>query len=104
MKQMRGRVVAHGGLANFGVDDRVYFHSDMNWLAGFDLMCAYALHRRVAAVDVSDNGVVLIVVEHAHITDLPAGIGVERRVIEHNFAFFARAKLADASAVMNDGK
>ena len=45
LKQMRGRVVAHGGLADFGVDDGIDFVADPDWLLGDRPVRAHALNR-----------------------------------------------------------
>ncbi len=60
LQQMRGRVIAHGGLADFGVDDGIDFVADADWLFGDDLVRAHALNRRVAAFHFGDDGVVIV--------------------------------------------
>src|SRR5580704_18939241 len=52
---MRGRVVAHGGFADFGVDDGVNFVAYADGLFGDDLMRAHALNRRVATFHFGDD-------------------------------------------------
>ncbi len=101
---MRGRVVAHGGEANFGVDHSIDFVAHANRLFGDDLMRAHALNRRVAALHFGDDGVVIVGVKPSPVANLPAGFGVERRVVEDDFAFFARLEFLRALAVVNDGQ
>ena len=91
MKQMRGRVVAHGGLANVGVDHRIDFVAYTNRLLGDDLMRPHSLNRGVAALHFGDDGVVIVGVEPSPVADLPAGFGVERRVIENDLRLVRRA-------------
>ena len=90
---MRAGVIAHGGAADFVVDHRVHFVADVNWLLGDDAMRAHSLHGIRHAFNFGDDGVVIFAVEPANIADLSAGIGVERRVIEYDFAALARLQL-----------
>ena len=94
LKQMRGRVVAHGGFANFGVDHGIDFVAYANWLLRDDLMRAHALNRGVASLHFGDDGVVIVGVEPSAVADLSAGLGIERRVVEDDFAFFAGLEFA----------
>ena len=97
-------MVAHGGLADFGVDHGVDFVADADWLFGDDLVCAYALNRRVAAFHFGDDGIVIIGVEPSAIADLATGFGVEGCVIEDDFALVSGCELLRALAVVNDGE
>ena len=45
--------------------------------------------RVVASLHFGDHGVVIVAVKPSPIAYLPAGFGVEGRVIEDDFAFFA---------------
>src|SRR5215469_11760637 len=38
------------------------------------------------------------------VPDLAAGLGVKRRVVENNLAFFSRLELLDALAILDDGQ
>ena len=102
VQQMRAGMVAHGGAANFVVDHGVDFVADVNGLLGDDAMRAHALHRIGRAFDLGDEGVVIFAVEPAHIADLSAGVGVERRVIEHDLAALAGLQLVNAGADFPD--
>ena len=114
LQQMRGGVVAHGGLADFGVDHGVHFISDPQgappnavfggWGFHDHLMRAHSLDRVVASFHLGDDGVVIVAVEPSPVADLAAGFGVERRVIEDDFAFFARLEFLRALTVADDGE
>ena len=67
-------------------------------------MRAYALDRVIAAFHVGDDGVVIVAVEPSAVADLAAGFGVERRVVEDDFAFFAGLEFLRALAVVDDGE
>ena len=97
-------MVAHGRVAYVGVDHRVDLVADVDGLLGHDAMRAHALHRIGDALDLGDDGVVIVGVEPADVADLSAGIGVEGGVVEHDFAALAGLELlrADAGAVLSD--
>ncbi len=63
-----------------------------------DAVGADALHGIGHAFDIRDEGVVVFGIEPADVADLSAGIGVERRVVEHDLAAltgsFVRAEAA----------
>ncbi len=95
MQQVRGRVVERGGLAHRGIDRRLD--------AG--------TYPQAAAVDnamVQESAAGLAGVAHietqafagqvAAVTGLAAGLGVERRLIEHHHTLFTRIQLLDAHA------
>src|SRR5690242_10034813 len=86
MKKVRGSVIAHGGLADFGVDHRVNFHADVDRLFSNNFVGAHTLYRHVAAVDFRDDKVPLAVIKDTDVTNLTAGIGVEGRVVEDDLA------------------
>src|SRR5580704_5615988 len=104
LEQMRGGVVAHGGLADFGVDDGIDFVAYADWLLGDNLVRTNALNRRVAALYFGHDSVVIVGVEPSAVANLAAGFGVEGRVIEDDFAFVARLELLRAVAVVDDGE
>ncbi len=97
LQQMRGGVIAHGGLANFGVDhgvDLVARHESARPSrfaeVGFhDLMRPHSLDWVVASLHFGNDGVVIVAVKPSAIADLAAGFGIERRVVEDDLAFFA---------------
>ncbi len=60
MQQVRGGVVAHGGLANFVVDHGVDLVAHADRLLGGDLMRAHSLHRVVTALHFGDDRVVIV--------------------------------------------
>src|SRR5271166_6034255 len=74
------------------------------WGLHDDLMRAHALNRGVAAFYFGDDGVVIVAIKPSAIADLPAGFGVERRVVEDYFAFVAGFELLCALAVVDDGE
>ena len=104
LQQVGGGVVAHGRLAEFGVDDGVDFVAHADWLLGDDLVRADALNRGVAAFHFGDDSVVIVGVEPSAVANLAAGFGVERGVVEDDFAFVAGPELLRALAVVDDGE
>ena len=75
--------------ADVGVDHCIDFVADANRLLRDDLMRAHALNRVVASLHVGDDSVVIVGVEPSAIADLPASLGIKRRVIEDDLAFIA---------------
>ena len=61
-----------------------------------DLMRPHSLDRVVAALHFGDDGVVIVAVEPSPVANLSAGLGVERRVVEDDLAFFARLEFLRA--------
>ena len=102
LKQVRGRVVAHGGLADVGVNYGIDFVAYANRLFRDDLVRPHALNRRVAAFHFGDDGVVIVGVEPSAVADLSAGFSVERGVIEDDFPFVSGLELLRALAVVDD--
>ena len=102
MQQMRAGVVAHGGAADFVVDHRVHFVAHVDGLLGDDAMRAHALHGIGRALDLGDDGVVIVSVKPADIADLSTSISVKRRVIEHDLRALAGLQFlrANTGAVM----
>ena len=70
------------------MDHGINLHADGDRLARLDFMRAHALHRHVAAAHFSHDARVFIVIEDADVANLAAGVGIERRVVEHDLAFF----------------
>jgi len=54
------------------------------------LMGAHTLDRGVAPLHFGDNGVVIVAVEPSSVAHLPSRFGIERSVVDNDFAFFAR--------------
>src|SRR5579863_3551860 len=67
-------------------------------------MRAHARNRRIASLHVSNDGVVIVRVKPPAIPDLPARLGIKRRVIKYDFAFFTSLQLLHAVPVMNYGQ
>src|SRR5208282_1439536 len=112
---MRGRVIAHGGLANRGVDNRIHFLPNAEgappyrvfcggWVFHHNLMCAHALNRVIASSHFSDDSIVIVGVEPSAIADLPAGLGIEGRVIEDDLTGLAGLESLRALATLDDGE
>src|ERR1019366_8526406 len=98
---MRGRMIAHGGFANRGVDNGVHFLANANCLLGCDLMGAHTLYRVVASGYFGDDCVVIVGVEPSAVADLPAGFGVEGGALEDNFAGVAGLEFLNAGSATN---
>ena len=104
LQQVRGRVVAHGRLADFGVDDGIDFVAYADRLLRDDLVRPDALNGGVAALYFGDDGVVIVAVEPSAVADLAARFSVEGCVIEDDFAFVAGFEFLRALAVVDDGE
>ena len=104
MQQMRGRVIAHGGLADVRINDGIDFLSDADRLLGDDLVGADALDRGVASGYFGDDRVVIVGIEPSAIADLSARLGVEGRVVEDDLALIARLEFWDSLAVFDNGE
>ena len=86
--------------ADFVVNDSVELVADVNCLLRKQAVRADALHGIGHAFDFGDESVVVVGIKPAHVANLSAGIGIERRVIEHDFAAltgkqFVRAEACD---------
>src|SRR5882724_3678435 len=103
MEQVGGGVVAHRLLPDFSIDDGINFLPHMDGLPRMDFVRTHALHRRVASADFGDD-VARRIVEPSGVADLPAGVGVEGRVIEDDLAFLTGTNLFDALSVADDGQ
>ena len=67
-------------------------------------MRSYSLYRVVASLDLGDDSVQLIAVEHATVPNLPAGFCIKRRVIEDDLAFFARPEFLHPLPILDEGQ
>src|ERR1019366_8022561 len=101
---MRGRMIAHGGFANRGVDYGVYFLPHANCLLGDDLMRAHSLHGVIAAGHFGPACVVIVGVAPSALADLAAGFGIEGRVVEDDFAGVAGLEFLSALIALDDGE
>src|SRR5208282_5183708 len=99
---MRGRVIAHGRLTNVSVDGGIDPVAYANRLFRDNLMGPHTLNRRIASSHVGDDCILVARVKPTLIAHLPAGVGVERRVIKNDFARFAGLEFVRALSVMND--
>ncbi len=104
MQQVRAGVMAHGGPAPLAVDHRIQQVAYHDGLPRRHLMGAHALHGIVNAAYVGDECVVIGGIEPAFVGRLSARLGVERGVVEHDFALLARLQLLHALAVADDGQ
>ncbi len=100
---MRGRVIAHCGFADGGIDNRVHFLPNANCLFYNYLMRADTLHRVVASSHFSDDGVVIVGVEPSAIADLSAGLSIEGSVVEDDLAVIAGIEFLCALIALDDG-
>src|ERR1700676_1358583 len=101
---MCGRVIAHGGFANRGVNDGIDFLPNMEGLLGNNLMRTDALDRVVASGHFGDDRVVIIGVKPSAIADLAAGFGVERCVVEDDLAGFAGLEFLGTLIALDDSQ
>ncbi len=102
MKQMRGCVVAHCGLADVGVDsysDAIM--RDDSALCHYS-MGAYTLHGLVAPMHFGKNKIFILAQELSHVPDLPAGICIEWSTIENDLPFLSREQLWDLAAILDN--
>ncbi len=67
-------------------------------------MRPHSLHRVIAAFHFGDDSVVIVAVKPSAVAHLSAGLGVERRVVEDDLAFFAGLEFLRALAVVDDGE
>ena len=104
MQQMRSRVIAHGRLANVGIHDGIDFVAHANRLLRDNLMRPHSLNRRIASRHLSDDGVVIVRIKPSLVANLPAGVGIERRVVKNDLAGFSSLEFPHALAVVNDGQ
>src|SRR5437016_1041776 len=104
MEQMGAGMVARDGLADVGMDNRVNLHANMNRLLGDYFVGADALHGHGAAIDLGNDGIVLVVVEDANVAHLATGVCVKRRVIEDYISLFAGSERLNTLAVLYDGQ
>jgi hypothetical protein len=74
----------------------------MEGLFSEDFVCAYALHRHHASMDLGQQRVAVVGIEPANVAHLSACIGVKRRVIQDDLALFSRRNLSDSRSVAND--
>ena len=67
-------------------------------------MRAHTLDWVIASLHFGNDRDVIVAVEPSAVSDLPAGLRVERRVIEDDLAFLAGLKFLRALSVMDDGQ
>src|ERR1700687_5356929 len=115
LQKVRSRVIAHGGLANRGIDNGIHFLPNAEgappfrvfcggWGFHINLMRPHALHRVVASSHFSDDGIVIVGVEPSAIANLAAGFGVKGRVIKDDLAGLAGLKFLRPQAALDDGE
>ena len=95
--QVRGAVVAHGARTVFGVDPRVQLVADRD--APLDDAAVVTEHRRLHLDRVVDQYARRGVAQFAGVAHLPARLGIERRVVEHDDGVVARLCAVDRRAV-----
>ena len=86
------------------VHNGVDFLANANRLFRHDLMRSHALNRRVASRHFGDDGIVIVGVKPSLVANLPTGFGIERRVIENDFACSPRLEFLRALPVFDDGQ
>src|SRR5437667_3913661 len=67
-------------------------------------MRSHALNGVVASLDLGDHSIQFIAVERAAISNLPARLRIERRVIENDLAFFSRLEFLNPLSILDDGQ
>ena len=92
-------VIAHGGRANSGINHGVDLGPNLQSLLCDYLVGAHALHRVIGSRDFGHYRVVVVGIEPPAVAHLSAGLRVERRVVEDDFAFLARFEFAGALAL-----
>src|ERR1700688_43569 len=102
MKKMSCCVIAHGGLSNLSVDDSIELFAHADWLLRHNLMRPHTLNRRITSRHLGDDGVVIVRVEPSLVANLPAGLGIERSVVENDFAGIAGLEFSRTLSVVND--
>src|SRR5215470_4231151 len=65
-------------------------------------MRPHTLHRVIASLDLSDYRVQLVAVEIPSVTNLPTRLGIKRRVIKNDLAFFPCIELLHAASILDD--
>src|SRR5258708_27140372 len=99
-------------MANLGVDHGIDFGADTEgdpsfrvfcggWGFHDDLMCPHSLDRGITSLDLGDDGVVVVRVKPSAVANLATRFGVERRMVEDDFAFVAGRELLHAPAVVD---
>jgi hypothetical protein len=114
LQQVGGGVIAHGGLADVGVNHGIHLLANpegappntvfVGWGFHEHLVCPYSLHGVVATSDFGNHSVVIVAVEPPTIANLSAGFRVEGRVIKDDFAFLAGLEFLRALALADDGE
>src|SRR5271168_701278 len=104
MKQMRSRVIAHSRLTNVGVDDGVNLIANAQRLFSNHLMRPHPLNRRVASSNFGHDGIVIVQIKPSPVSNLSAGVGIERRVIEDDLAGLSSLKFPRSLPVVDDSQ
>src|SRR5262245_14283085 len=102
MQQMRARVVPHRRLSQFGINDRVDLVADYDRLPRRNRMRPHSLDRVMHALHIGDDRVAVGRIEPALVANLSARFGVERRMVENDFALFTRLEFLRALAALDD--
>jgi hypothetical protein len=90
VQQVRGGVIAHGGEAQRPGDFRAQFVAHADGRGRDDAMHGEARHRWISRLHVGG----FLAAQHeqaAAVAHLAAGFGIERRAVEHQLGFHARA-------------
>ena len=90
MQQVRAGVMAHGRPPHFAIDHGIHAIANHNRLPRRHLVRAHTLHRDSQRRSRPPPACCGRRVEPALVGDLPAGFGVKRRVVKHDFALLAR--------------
>src|SRR5580692_12881981 len=67
-------------------------------------MCPHPLNRRITSRNIGNNGIVIIGIKPSPVANLPAGLGIERRVIKDDLSRFPRLEFPRPLPVVDDGQ
>src|SRR5580704_12633624 len=121
MQQMRSRVIAHGRLPNLSIHHRINLIPNPDprstrgtpflarilrekWGLHHHLMRPHSLYRRITSSNVGYDSIVIVRIKPSPVANLPARLGIKRRVIKDDLTGFSSLKFLRPLPVMNDGQ